>query len=236
MNILRFELTFRKNQLIRNGLIGLFISFFLYIGYLPYENLAYDYLMIYGYLLFSFLIFQSSRRLMEVFTGPTRFFYLGTVQNKMRLFYILMVCSVIEFLFMYVPLLVFQCLTFSSMIQQNVLQVSIISIYGFGLVSLLQSTILYLFMISLVFFFCLHSRFFSFLEAGVWSGFIQYISFTVFLILIHLYTINRFPIPDIFSPVSLFNFSIIDGLLISISCGFLFYWISDMFRSKLDFF
>jgi hypothetical protein len=74
------------------------------------------------------------------------------------------------------------------------------------------------------------------LEAGVWSGFIQYISFTVFLILIHLYTINRFPIPDIFSPVSLFNFSIIDGLLISISCGFLFYWISDMFRSKLDFF
>jgi len=143
---------------------------------------------------------------------------------------------VIEFLFMYGPLLVFQCLTFASMIQQNVLQVSTISIYGFGLVSLLQSTILYLFMISLVFFFYLHSRFFSFLEAGIWSGFIQYISFTVFLILLHLYMINRFPITDIFSPVSLFNFSIMDGLLIIISCGFLFYWISDIFRNKLDFF
>jgi len=236
MNILRFELTFRKYQLIRNSIISLFISSYLYNGYLPYENLAYDYLMIYGYLLFSFLLFQSSRRLIEVFTGATRFFYLGAVQNKKRIFCIILICFVIEFRLMYLPLLFFQCLTFSSMIQQNLLQVSTTSVYGFGLVSLLQSTVLYLFMISLISFFCLHSRFFSFLDAGIWSGFIQYISFTVFLILIHLYTMNRFPVANLFSPVSLFNFSIIDGFLIIISCGFLFYWISDMFRSKLDFY
>jgi len=234
MNILRFELTFRKYQLIRNGIISLFISAFLYFGYLPYENLAYDYLMIYGYLLFSFLIFQSSRKLIEVFTGPTRFFYLGAVQNKIRIFYIFLICSVIEFLLMYIPLLIFQCLTFSFMIQQNLLQMSIASVYGFGLVSLLQSTVLYLFIISLVFFFCLHSRFFSFLEAGVWSGFIQYISLGSFLVLIHLFTANRFPLPDIYSPVSLFNFSVIDGSLIVTSCICMFYWISNLFQSKLD--
>jgi len=234
MNILRFELTLRKYQLIRNGFISLFISAFLYFGYLSYENLAYDYLMIYGYLLFSYLIFQSSRRLIEVFTGQTRFFYLGAVHNKMHLFFIFLCCSVMEFLLMYIPLLVFQCLTFSFMIQQNLLQVSIPSVYGFGLTSLLQSSLLYIFMISLVFFLCLHSRFFSLLEAGIWSGFIQYISLASFLVLVHLMTANRLPLANIYSPVSLFNFSLVDGSLITISCICLFYWISNLFRSKLD--
>lgn len=173
---------------------------------------------------------------MEGFTGSTSFFYLGAVPEKQSLLYSFLLTAIIEFLFVYIPLLVFQCLAFASLIQQNLLQISLVSVYGFGLLSLVQTTVLFLFLISLVFFLSLHSRFFSFDEAGIWSGFFQYFSFAVFLILIHLGTMNRFPMADVFSPVSLFNFSIIDGGLIVISCIFLLVWIANMLKNKLDFY
>jgi len=236
MKILLFEFTFRKWLLLRYFLLSLCITAFLYFRYVPYENLAYDYLMIFGYLLFSYSVFQGSRKIVEAFSGPFRFFYLGSVSAKSRVFFQFLMIALIEFWLVYLPLLLFQCLAFSSLVRQNLLQISPVAVYGYGLLSLFQSTVLFLVLISLIFFLSLHTRFFSFDEAGIWSGFIQYLSLGVFLVLIHLFTMNRFPMADVFSPVSLFNFSAIDGALLIISCGFLFYWISSIVTNKLDFY
>jgi hypothetical protein len=236
MNILLFEIIFKKWQLIRNFALSFLVSAFLYYRYLPYENLAYDYLMIFGYLLFSYSLFQASKKLLEVFTGPVRFFYLGAVQKRIHAFTMTLLFSWIEFLLMYIPLLVFQCLAFSFLIQQNLLQIPISSVYSFGLLSLLQTSVLFITLVAFLFFVTIHSRFYSFMEASIWSGFVQYCSVALLLILVHFFLVDRFPIADIYSPVSLFNFSVIDGFLMVLFNIFLFYWLSVLFNRKMDFY